>query len=225
MTTQESFKHRIRARMAKTGERYSAARRALLAKAEPPAGRRGWVSDPDTADTAIRERTGRGWDEWVGVIDAGPGREAGHTAIARWLVREHGVDGWWAQNVTVGYERITGLRLPGQMADGTFRASRSRTLDASVDQLRRLLLDDEDRTALFPGMVATLRSRPSTKALRVGLADPGGEAHGVVLFSFDPAGERVRLTVTHDKLPTAAAAAVWKEFWGDWLDALAGERP
>lgn len=224
MTTQESFKHRVRVRMAKTGERYSAARRALLAKAEPAPGRRGWVSDPDTADVVIRERTGRGWDEWVQTIDAGPGRDAGHTAIARWLVEEHGVAGWWAQNVTVGYERITGLRLPGQMADGTFRVSRSRTLDATVEELRAMLLDEEDRAAMFAGMTATLRSRSTAKALRVALTDVGGEPLGTVLFSFDPAGERVRLTATHDRLPTASAAAVWKEFWGDWLDSLAGER-
>lgn len=223
MTTQESFKRRIRARMAKTGERYSAARRALLARAEPSTDSRGWVSEPDTSDETIRRNTGRGWDEWVALVDAGPGRDAGHAAIARWLVQEHGLGGWWAQTVTVGYERITGLRLPGQMADGTFTANRSKALDASVEELRELVLDDESRRELFPGMVATLRSRPTAKALRVRLDDAGGDPLGSVLFSFEPSGARTRLVVTHEKLPTAASVTVWKDFWGDWLDSLAGE--
>lgn len=223
MTTQESFKRRIRERMARTGERYSAARRALLAKAGPSTDRRGWVSEPDTSDQSIRRNTGRGWDEWVAVIDGGPGRAAGHTAIARWLVEEHGLGGWWAQNVTVGYERITGLRLPGQMADGTFTANRSKALDASVEELRELVLDDEIRRTLFPGMVATLRSGPTARSLRVRLDDAGGDPLGSVLFSFEPTGARTRLVITHEKLPTAASVTVWKDFWGDWLDSLAGD--
>lgn len=223
MTTQESFKRRVRARMAKTGERYSAARRALLTRAEPRTDSRGWVSAPENTDEVIRRNTGRGWDEWVALIDAGPGRDAGHTAIAAWLVQEHGLGGWWAQGVTVGYERITGLRLPGQMADGTFTANRSKALDASVEELRALVLDDESRETLFPGMTATLRSRPESKSLRVRLDDAGGDPLGTVLFSFEPAGQRTRLVVTHEKLPTAASVSVWKEFWGDWLGSLAGE--
>src|SRR5699024_36581 len=123
MTTQENFKKRIRERMTKTGEKYSAARRALIEQAE---GAGAWVSQPEASEAAIRENTGRGWDEWVALIDAGPGREAGHTAIATWVRDEHGVGPWWAQSVTVGYERITGIRLPGEMTDGTFTISRTR---------------------------------------------------------------------------------------------------
>ena len=73
------------------------------------------------SDDAVREATGRGWDEWVALIEEWGGHGDGHGAIARW-VEEQGVDGWWAQTVTVGFERITGIRLPHQMADGTFTA-------------------------------------------------------------------------------------------------------
>ncbi len=92
MTAQESFKRRIRARMARTGERYSAARRALIAQVTPADGR-GWVSQPETSDAAVRAATGRGWDEWCALIDAQPVRDGGHTAIAA-HVRDLGVDGW-----------------------------------------------------------------------------------------------------------------------------------
>src|SRR5262245_50762765 len=50
MTTQKSFKQVVRARMAKTGERYAAARRALLAaEGHPRASDAAW---PDGATTA-----------------------------------------------------------------------------------------------------------------------------------------------------------------------------
>ena len=222
MTKQETFKRRIRERMTKTGERYGAARRALIEHAAPsdPSRGRVWVSQPESPDAVILANTGRVWDDWVDAIDAGPGREAGHTAIATWVREEHGIPGWWAQNVTVGYERIVGLRLPGQMADGTFSVSRSRIVDLPLDDLRTMLLDDASRADLVPGFDLALRSKPASKSLRFDFASDG-EAIGVVMFSADPApGDRLRLTVTHEKLDTLEAGEHWKAFWREWLDAI-----
>ena len=50
MTTQESFKKRVRARMVRTGERYTTARQALLAKAT--GANRTWTSEPEMGDEA-----------------------------------------------------------------------------------------------------------------------------------------------------------------------------
>jgi hypothetical protein len=215
MTKQESFKRRVRTRMEKTGERYAAARRAMLAAAAPTPGGRVWVSPPECDDDAIRSGTGKGWDEWCDLIEAWPGHVDGHTAIARHVLDNYEINGWWAQGVTVGYERITGLRLPHQMADGTFTASKSRTVDIDVDAIRDLLLSDEGRSDLFPGMTTELRSRPTTKVLRVAVGP------GVALFTFEAAKDaRTKLTVTHEKLPTYDDVEEWKFYWSDWLDAV-----
>lgn len=216
MTTQESFKKRIRARMAKTGERYSAARRALIHQTEGPAS---WVSQPEASEEAIQKNTGRGWDEWVALIDAGPGREAGHTAIAAWTRDEHGVGAWWAQSVTVGYERITGIRLPGEMPDGTFTVSRTRVLDLDAADFRAALLDGERRAELVPDVTTTLRSKATAKSLRFD-ATRAGDAVGIVAFALDPVKDRTRLTVTHEKLPTPDDGEQWKQTWADWLASL-----
>lgn len=214
MTKHESFKRRIRARMAATGERYLAARRVLLEQAGHPPGR-GWVSPPEQSDEVIRERTGRGWDEWRALIDGWPGHERGHTAIAAWLRDEHQVDGWWAQAVTVGWERITGRRRPGQMADGTFTANKSATVTTDVDALRELLLDDDARAVLFPGIATELRSRPTSKNPRLGMPE------GIVEIDIAPKADgRATITVAHTKLTSADDVARWKEFWSDWLVAL-----
>ncbi len=214
MTRNESFKRRIRERMAKAGEKYGAARRVLIEQAasrQQPA----WVSDPGHPDAVIRENTGRGWDQWCELIDAWPGHEQGHTAVASWLQNEHDVDGWWAQAVTVGWERITGRRLPHEMADGTFTANRSATITTDADVLHEMLLDYDDRGGLFPGLDPELRSRPSSKNVRIGLTD------GVVEIAIAPKGDgRVTVTVAHAKLSSPEDVVYWKAYWADWLEAL-----
>ncbi|WP_240694935.1 DUF4287 domain-containing protein [Cryobacterium sp. SO1] len=179
-----------------------------------------WVAEPVRTDDAIRERTGHAWEEWVDLIDAGPGRQAGHTAIAAWVHAEHDVDGWSAQGVAVGYERITGLRLPGQMPDGSFSVSRSRVLARDRDAVRALLLNEGARADLFPGFDTVLRSKPASKALRFALAR-AGEPLGSILLSADqlPDG-RLRLGVTHDGVVSYDEGEQWKLFWAEWLTAV-----
>jgi hypothetical protein len=214
MTQQESFKRRIRERMAKTGERYAAARRALVQPVVAPGGRV-WVSQPEVNDESIRAATGRGWDEWCDLIDAWPGHNDGHTAIAKFVHEELGLGGWWGQGVAVGYERITGLRLPHQMADGTFTASKSRTTDLDIGALRELLLDTDARADLFPGVTTELKSKPTAKVLRI-VVGPG-----IAAFYCDVVKDgRTKVTIAHEKLPTFELVEEWKFYWSEWLDAI-----
>ena len=218
MTKNESFKRRIRARMAKTGEKYVAARRVLIEQSADR-GERRWVSEPDHSDEVIRERTGRGWDEWRELIDSWPGHTEGHAAIAAWLQKQHQIDGWWAQSITVGWERITGRRRPGQMADGTFTANKSATVTTNHEALREMLVDDAGREALFPQMTTELRSRPTSKNVRLGLEE------GVAEIAIAPKAEgRSTVTIAHTKLASSDHVAHWKAFWTDWLAALDEER-
>lgn len=177
------------------------------------------TAQPEIAEERVVEATGRGWDEWIALIEEGPGRDAGHPAIASWLADHLGVDPWWAQMVTVSYERLAGLRLPGQMPDGTFTVSRSRTLAAAPGTFREALLTDRDRALLLPGLGSTLRSKETAKTLRFDvLALASGESLGRVAFAADASGdERTRLTVTHERLATHGAGEAWKDFWAAWL--------
>lgn len=180
-----------------------------------------WAAQPPHSSEAIREGTGRSWSQWVELIDAGPGRGASHTDIAAWVNANSDVGSWWAQGVTVGYERITGMRLPGQMPNGTFTTARSRTLPVSPDALRRMVEDDDSRNALLPTVVATRTSKAGVKAPRFRLTDRAdGTDLGVLQFMFDGAAAKTKLTVTHEKLPSIQAVEEWKDFWAQWLDAL-----
>lgn len=227
MTTQESFKKRVRDRMSRTGERYTTARRALLAKT-PTVGRV-WASQPEMGDDAVRAATGQGWNDWCDLIDGwpteqpDPGRDRtgwdraawDHAACARRLEADHGLDGWWSQAVTGGYERITGLRLPGQMPDGTFTANKSKTVTADEAELRRLLLDDGHRHDLFPGEHTELRSKPTSKTIRLAI---GGGVAQIGLTAKDDG--RTTVTVQHEKLATSEDIERWKFWWSDWLEAI-----
>ena len=214
MTKQEHFKKRVRARMATTGERYAAARKALLDQAAARTGRT-WAAEPEMSDDAIRAGTGKGWDEWCDIIDAWPGHTEGRTAVAKWLHEGTDLTGWWAQGVTNGWERITGRRLPYQRTDGTFAAGKSKTVRVAADELRAALLDEDGRADLFPGVETTLRSKPSSQTIRLGMGT------GVVLIGVGDTGDgRAKVTVSHEKLATYDEVAEWKFWWSEWLDAL-----
>ena len=214
MTKQESFKQRVRARMATTGERYAAARRVLLDQAEHRGGRT-WHAEPEMPDDSVRAATGRGWDEWCDVIEAWPGHVDGHAAVAAWVHEKNDITHWWAQGVTVGWERITGRRLPNQMSDGTFTAGKTKTVHVESDELRAALLDEATRADLFPGHATTLRSKPTSKAIRIAFE------HGSALFTLTPKPDgRTTVNVSHERLPDLDAVNEWKFYWTDWLEAL-----
>src|SRR5688500_4895507 len=121
MTTQQSFKRRIRSRMEKTGESYTAARAQLVPETVP-----GY--EVRYADEKVREKTGRGWRDWFDLLDEWGAAEREHPEIAAWLGAEHGVPGWWAQGITVEYEKARGLRPIGGDRDGSYNVSVSRTV-------------------------------------------------------------------------------------------------
>ena len=102
MTAHKSFKRLVRSRMEKTGESYTAARAKLLAADEPQ--QRVSLS---TSDATIRERTGRGWEEWFDLLDEAGAADMSHREIARWLAAEQGADllAWNVQAVVGSYER------------------------------------------------------------------------------------------------------------------------
>lgn len=216
MTSNATFKKRVRARMAKTGERYGAARRVLVEQASTrgPQGRV-WVTPPEQPDDSVTAHTGRSWDEWCDLIDTWPEADRGHAAVAARVLAEFDVTGWWAQGITVGWERITGRRLVNQMSDGTFTAAVTRTIGIDADDLRRMLYDDDDRADLFGGLPSEMRSRPGVKVPRIRL-----ETGTVSIATEERPDGRATISVAHEKLEEPADVERWKRFWTDWLEAL-----
>ncbi|MEH1102746.1 hypothetical protein [Micromonospora sp. CPCC 205561] len=228
MTRHKSFKTRVRARMVKTGESYTAARRHLAARpaevgpaAAPPgaptpaagtAGQTGRISD-----ALLRERTGRGWDGWFGLLDAWGATGRTHTEIARWLVAAHELPGWWAQTLTVGYEQTRGLRAPGQRRGGDFSAAGSRTVHVPVQRLFDAFADETLRRRWLPDAMVRVRTATAARTFRADWAD--GPTRLVVGFQGLGAAKS-RVSVQHEKLTGPEQAARLKAYWRDRLAAL-----
>jgi hypothetical protein len=80
----------------------------------------------------IKKATGCDWEKWVFCLDYVGAQDWSHRAIADHVHTPTKVKDWWTQSVTVGYERIKGLRAIGQRRDGGYEANKSKTLDASA---------------------------------------------------------------------------------------------
>jgi hypothetical protein len=210
MTRQKSFKRIVRARMEKTGESYTAARKSLLAAEGPKA------TALTVSDAIIRSRTGRGWEEWFDLLDDWGAVERPHREIARWLASEHGIDGWSAQSVTVSYERARALRAVGERADG-FSVTAQKTVAVPVDRLYQAFVDESLRKRWLPD--GELRERTATKPKSARFDWGDGETR--VIVGFTAKGEAKSIAaLEHERLPDAEAAERMKAFWRKRVGAL-----
>ncbi|MFM9107039.1 MAG: DUF4287 domain-containing protein [Chloroflexota bacterium] len=168
-------------------------------------------------DDAFVRATGKPPADWFALIDAWGGEQRSHAEIARWLADEHGLGGWWAQNVTVSYERARGLRAVNQKTDG-FAVSVSRTLDVAPDLVSAWFTHDALRDRwLEPGLLS-LRTVQLGRSARFNVA--GGDTRLAVWLSAKPGG-RTGVQVQHERLPDADAVDHWRAFWKERLNRLA----
>jgi hypothetical protein len=213
MTRQKSFKRIVRARMEKTGESYTAARRSLLAAAESKSSASPTLT---VSDEVIRRRTGRGWEEWFDLLDEWGAVERPHREIARWLRSEHGTDGWSAQSVTVSYERARELRVVGERPGG-FSVTASKTVAVPVDRLFQAFVDTSLRTRWLPD--GELRERTATRPKSARF--DWGDGKTRVIVGFEAKGEaKSTAALEHERLPDAKEAARMKAFWRERIGAL-----
>lgn len=211
MPTQKDLKRIVRSRMEKTGESYTAARRHIV-KSKPV----DYSELAGMADATIREKTGRGWAQWAEVLDAFGGKEKPHRDVAA-HVHSLGVGDWWAQTVTVGYERIRGLRARGQRRSGAWEASKSKTVNVPVDELFDAFANARTRKKWLGEVKLTIRKATQPKSMRVTWDDATS-----VEIGFYPKGDaKSSIAIQHSKLASKDDADAKKKFWGEKLDALA----
>jgi len=215
MPTQKDFKRRVRARMQKTGESYTAARHQLLAipTTSKPSFDRAKLAG--MSDAAVRAKTGRTWAEWVRVLDAAGAVKLPHRAIAQ-HVASLGLTSWWTQTVTVGYERIRGLRQRGQKRSGTYEASNTRTFAVPVGVLFDAFADARVRQRWLPVNVSVRSARPPR---RMRLSWDDGTLVHVEFVSKSNAKSAV--AVQHTKLADRAALQHIKRTWTLHFNRLA----
>ncbi len=224
MTQAKKLKKAIRARVARTGERYTAARRHMLAARAQPAPKA--YAPAGASDARIRERTGHDLQHWFAVLDAFGVAEKGHTAAARHIARDHGVDGWYAQSITVSYERARGLRAKNQRMSGHYEVTVSKALGVPLERVARALSRPAERAAWLRGSdpaiekglrdaltgenAKTVRIRPGKLA---SLRYPLPDGKRIELSVAPRAGGRSSIVVAVTRIPSALAMEAQRAAW------------
>jgi hypothetical protein len=241
MTQAKKLKKAIRARAAKTGERYTAARRHVLAARDRRSTRTKSKTSPRpspspveaVAEARIRERTGHDLDHWFAVLDAFGAARKGHTAAARHLAKDHGVDGWYTQAITVSYERARGLRAKNQRVSGDYAVTVSKVLDVPLERVADALSRPGERTAWLRGSdpaiekglrealsgekARTVRIRPGKLAT---LRYPVADGKRIELYVSPKAAGRSTISVAVTKIPSAAAVEAQRAAWRRAFESL-----
>jgi hypothetical protein len=245
MTRARALKSVIRTRLAKTGERYTTARRhvlaartpaalrAVLAPAPTPSAAVPAASKGSVSDATSRAKTGRGLDHWFAVLDAFGAVERGHTAAARHLYEIHHVPGWYAQGITVAYERARGVRAVNQRRDGAYEMSVTKVVAAGTREVVAAFSEAGQRarwtTGVDPALARALSAAlkaPTSKGFIVRPDGQGRYRYGwgdtVVQFHLYPKpGGKAQVVVTHAKLKDAATLEARRVQWRAALSALA----
>jgi hypothetical protein len=234
MPANKDLKRLVRARMRKTGEAYTAARAQVIRKtktrtvsrpAAASAPLRALMSAPEPkdfatlagmSDRALKEKTGCTWERWVRALDRLGAERMPHRDIARLVHTKYKADSWWSQTVTVGYERIRGLRARGQRRDGTYETTRSRTFQVPVTTLFDAWADAGLRGRWLDGARVRVRTATRPKSMRLDLDD-----RGIVAVGFTAKGaSRSAVALAHTKVPDQGTVDRLKQYWAERLDAL-----
>jgi hypothetical protein len=218
MTTQKLFKRRVRARMSKTGESYTTARRQVApARDRLETNRTRMASAKELAsDERLAEATGKDWQGWLSILDRWGARDHRHGEIAEYLRAEHGVPDWWTQTITNGYERARGLRAKHQQANG-FTIYASKTFGVPLVALFDAFVDVPTRARWLADGQMSLRSSQLGRVARFDWGDRSTR----ILVTFEAKGPaKATAHVSHERLPDADAAEAAKAAWKDRLASL-----
>ena len=243
MPLNKDLKRLVRARMSKTGESYTTARAKVVSRSSsvsrpvskraaaprvatgdaltpskraPRKPRVNYAELAGMSDEAIQAKTGCTWVRWVGVLDFHRAETLPHREIAALVSKKFKIEGWWAQAITVGYERIKGLRARGQRRDGSYEANKSRTYHVPLATLFDAWSDARVRGRWLDGEIGRVRTSTRERSMRLDGRD--GSIVAVGFWSKGPGKSAV--AVQHTKLRDPPAASEVKRYWSERLDAL-----
>jgi hypothetical protein len=168
------------------------------------------------SDDVIKEKTGCTWELWVKALDYSRAYELSHREIAKLVKEKWDTPSWWTQMVTVGYERIKGLRERGQQRSGTYTMTRSRTFDVDVATLYDAWADGRRRKRWLGETGVRIRTATEPKSMRLQMPDGA-----IVAIGFTAKGkDKSAVALEQARLPDRESADRLKQLWSERLDAL-----
>jgi hypothetical protein len=226
MPQHKDFKRLVRTRMEKTGESYTAARAQLLKKkstrnniiAAKPAN---YAKIAGMSDVAVEKATGCPWALWVKSLDYAKAADMSHRDIAKYVHEKFDVSAWWAQMITVGYERIRGLRDKGQTRGGNYMVNKSKTIDVPIEVLYRAFAIKRSRSRWLTDIDLAVKTSTANKSIRFSC----GDGTNVDAYFLKKTAGKSAVQLQHGKLASKVAAdkvrAQWTERLARLKDALA----
>ncbi len=118
--------------------------------------------------------------------------------------------------ITVGYERIRGLREVGQRCDGQFQASKSKTFGVPISRLYKSFSVKRTRGRWLGKVDLTIRTSTVDKSMR--MTWPDGTSVQAYFTAKGP--KKSQVAIQHAGLAKKKDIASRKEFWTERFAAL-----
>lgn len=198
--------------------------------------------------SAVERATGRDQEAWNRHIAGLDVAESGHQRIVSYLYENEQLSYWWAQEITVAYEKSIGRRVTGQTQDGRFQLGVTRTIPVSSRRLwslltssafvARLLRDkegseegswtdaqDERLASLDLDREDAISAHTTTFAsgshVRMRWTDPAWDDHSILQIRVtERSPDRSSVTFHQERLPSLASRDRLKERWRRVADDL-----
>lgn len=175
-------------------------------------------ADMPFTDEALRKETGKDWQEWKVALENWGAAEKSYPEIVKHLADEFGYNTWWAQGITVGYERMIARRAVGKMNDGSFSATISKTIDASIERVHAALVVELTRLQWLDGSLVRLRTSMAPHSARF----DDHEANVIIAFHLTEDEDDITMVkLEANKLPTRESGETWEAAWKPRLEKLA----
>jgi hypothetical protein len=167
------------------------------------------VADTAISDDKVKAATGRAWMGWFVILNRANANARPHKEVAALLQEKYGVAPWWAQMITVEYERARGGRKLNEREGGTFSVNVTKVMPVALPALFEAATDPKTRAKWFPKGAFEESSKTENKYWR------GKWKTGRIEFGFYAKGEgKAQITLEVSKLASADAVekerAAWK---------------
>lgn len=171
---------------------------------------------------ALETGSGIAWSEWVGLLQEY--KDLNHTDMAKVvyeIIMERGLSKspeWWAQGVTVAYEKYIGRRKLGQQSNDSFSVTVSKTFTGDMDEALTRWLQLVDGVHEFDS-VKLLGSPRFSKTEKWRYWRCSLEDGSVVAVNIQtkPGGEKSGVAVNHDKLSNESDVERWRKYWKQFV--------
>jgi hypothetical protein len=175
------------------------------------------IAEPGVSDAAVERATGRDWDAWLTLLDEWGANQKTHAEIARHVADAYGIDAWWAQSVTVGYERMRGMRAVHERPDG-FSVSASKTFPVPVERLFAALTEEAERARWLNDLQLRQRTSNPFSSARFDVL-PGDSRLNVTFIARGP--DKSVAQLQQERLASVEDVEPWRAVWKGHLAALA----